>query len=95
MWYSAVKTLKSERTSLFEFTKVDMNSIAILDEVTNPKVIMSLDLLGFLRSMATDIDDDVDLAYDGCSMDENEAHLSLQRIKVRADLLKAMLNHIK
>jgi len=56
---------------------------------------MSLDLLGFLRSMATDIDDDVDLAYDGCSMDENEAHLSLQRIKVRADLLKAMLNHIK
>jgi hypothetical protein len=72
-----------------------MNSIAILDEVSNPKTTMSLDLLGFLRVMASDIDEDVDLAYDGCSMDENEAHLSLQRIKVRADLLKTMLNNIK
>jgi hypothetical protein len=71
-----------------------MTSISLKEE-TSPKVTMSLDMMAFLRVMSGAISDDVDDAYDGCSLDDIQANLSLQSIKVRVEVLQTMLRFIK
>lgn len=56
---------------------------------------VSMDVVKFLKQLASDMESDVEMAYPNNYFDESEAHPTLQRIGSKIEALTAFLNALE